>query len=47
MQAPTSANIAPPGYYMLWIVNTNGSPSVSTMIQLTQAGALARQRSHR
>ena len=27
--APANANLAPPGYYMLFIVDTNGVPSVS------------------
>ena len=31
VQAPANANMAPPGYYMLWIVDTNGVPSVSWM----------------
>jgi len=32
--APTSANVAPPGTYMLFIVNGNGVPSVSSMVRL-------------
>ena len=32
VQAPANAAVAPPGYYMLWIVDTNGVPSVSRMI---------------
>ena len=32
--APANPNLAPPGYYMLWIVDTNGVPSVSTQVQL-------------
>jgi hypothetical protein len=31
--APASGNIAPPGYYMLFLVNANGVPSVSTMVR--------------
>ena len=34
LDAPANPNIAPPGYYMLWIVDTNGVPSVSTQVQL-------------
>jgi hypothetical protein len=36
--APPNANIAPPGYYMLFLLNSSGVPSVATFIQLT-AGA--------
>jgi Concanavalin A-like lectin/glucanases superfamily/Malectin domain/Domain of unknown function (DUF1929)/Bacterial Ig domain/Bacterial Ig-like domain len=36
VQAPTNAN-APPGYYMLSIVNTNGVPSVSKFIRFPAA----------
>src|SRR5439155_14059158 len=32
--APVNANTAPPGYYMLWIVNTTGVPSVSSFVRL-------------
>ena len=35
VQAPANGNIAPPGYYMLFIVNSAGVPSVATMIRLT------------
>ena len=34
LDAPANPNSAPPGYYMLWIVDTNGVPSVSTQVQL-------------
>jgi len=30
--APANANIAPPGYYMLFIVDSNGVPSVAQMV---------------
>jgi len=33
VQAPADANLAPPGYYMLFIVDTNGVPSVTTIVQ--------------
>jgi hypothetical protein len=35
IQAPANANLAPPGYYMLFIVDTNGVPSVATMVKLS------------
>ena len=31
--APANANLAPPGYYMLFIVDTNGIPSVAAMLK--------------
>jgi hypothetical protein len=34
--APASALLAPPGYYMLFIVNSNGVPSIAPFVQLTQ-----------
>ena len=30
--APANSNIAPPGYYMLFIVNSNGVPSVASFV---------------
>src|SRR5256712_12990564 len=32
--APPNANVAPPGYYMLFIVDTNGVPSVAPFIKV-------------
>ena len=32
--APANANLAPPGPYMLWIVNANGVPSVASMVDV-------------
>ncbi|HZU23273.1 MAG TPA: galactose oxidase-like domain-containing protein [Terriglobales bacterium] len=32
--APANSNQAPPGYYMLFIVNSNGVPSVAPFVQL-------------
>jgi hypothetical protein len=32
--APASPNLAPPGYYMMFLVNAEGSPSVASFIQL-------------
>src|SRR4029077_89691 len=34
IQAPANANIAPPGYYMLFIVDTNGVPSVAATLRI-------------
>ncbi len=34
VQSPTNPNIAPPGYYMLFIVDTNGIPSQAKMIKI-------------
>jgi hypothetical protein len=34
VQAPANANLAPPGYYMLFILNASGVPSVAAMLQL-------------
>jgi hypothetical protein len=36
---PPNSNVAPPGYYMLFILNTSGVPSVSAMVQVTSAAA--------
>ena len=32
--APSNGNIAPPGYYMLFLLNSSGVPSVSTFVQV-------------
>lgn len=32
--APANANLAPPGYYMLFLVDTNGVPSAAQMVQI-------------
>jgi outer membrane receptor protein involved in Fe transport len=34
LSAPASANFAPPGYYMLFLVNGAGVPSIAPFIQL-------------
>jgi len=34
VQAPSSSNLAPPGYYMLFIVNSTGVPSVASIIKV-------------
>ena len=35
VQTPASAALAPPGYYMLFILNDKGVPSVASMVQLS------------
>jgi hypothetical protein len=37
VQAPANANLAPPGYYMLFLVNGDGVPSISSMVRLPAA----------
>jgi chitodextrinase len=34
VQTPANANLAPPGHYMLFILNTNGVPSVASIVHL-------------
>jgi uncharacterized membrane protein len=36
---PPNSNIAPPGYYMLFILNSSGVPSVAKFIQLPVSGS--------
>jgi hypothetical protein len=36
IQSPANANIAPPGFYMLFVVNSVGVPSVARVIQIVQ-----------
>jgi hypothetical protein len=33
VQAPVNANLAPPGYYMLFLVNNTGVPSVGVFVK--------------
>lgn len=42
--APANGSIAPPGYYMLVIVNSSGVPSVMPFLQLTAADGKMRRR---
>jgi len=44
VNAPATANMAPPGYYMLVIVNSNGVPSVMPFIQLQVANRVGAAR---
>jgi chitodextrinase len=39
VSTPGDANKAPPGYYMLFIVNSNGVPSIASFVQLPLPGA--------
>jgi hypothetical protein len=41
IMAPASANVAPPGDYLLFIVNGNGVPSVGNVVRLTAGAAAA------
>jgi hypothetical protein len=34
VQAPSTANLAPPGHYMLFILDANGVPSVASIVQI-------------
>jgi len=34
VQTPANANLAPPGHYMLFILNTNGVPSLASIVQI-------------
>jgi hypothetical protein len=34
ISAPANGNLAPPGYYMLFLVNSNGVPSVAPFVQI-------------
>jgi hypothetical protein len=34
LTAPATVNQAPPGYYMLFLVNSNGVPSIAPIVQL-------------
>jgi hypothetical protein len=36
--SPPNANIAPPGYYMLFILNKAGVPSVAQFVQVCPTG---------
>jgi fibronectin type 3 domain-containing protein len=38
VQAPANANLAPPGDYLLFILDTNGVPSVGSFIRLSTSG---------
>ena len=37
----TQKTLAPPGHYMLFIINSNGAPSVAKIVQLLSVGAMS------
>jgi hypothetical protein len=37
--APASGNVAPPGHYLLFLVDTNGVPSIGSLVQLSAGAA--------
>jgi hypothetical protein len=39
VSGPPNSNIAPPGYYMLFLVNNAGTPSVASWVQVSGAAA--------
>jgi hypothetical protein len=39
LHAPANANLAPPGYYMLFLVGSNGVPSVASFVRLATGAA--------
>ena len=39
LAAPPNANAAPPGYYMLFLLNDKGVPSVAKFVKLSAGGA--------
>ena len=39
VSAPINANIAPPGYYMIHILNGNGIPSLAKIIKIPGSGS--------
>jgi len=34
VQAPSTSKLAPPGYYMLFLVNSNGVPSIASFVKV-------------
>ena len=34
VQTPVNANLAPPGHYMVFIVDTNGVPSIAPIVNI-------------
>ena len=39
IQAPANGNLAPPGYYMLFILNSNGVPSIARFVRFPSPSA--------
>ena len=47
VSGPRNSNIAPPGYYMLFLVNKSGTPSLATWVQVSgSAAAVAKVELH-
>jgi Domain of unknown function (DUF1929)/Glyoxal oxidase N-terminus len=44
VKAPASGNLAPPGYYLLFILNSKGVPSVARFVRLAPGAASKRKR---
>lgn len=44
LQAPPAPNVAPPGYYMLFVLNTRGVPSVARWVKLQSMAPASRQK---
>jgi len=40
LTAPENANIAPPGHYFLFLLNSDGVPSVAEIVQVTDQGSV-------
>ena len=38
VDGPANANVAPPGWYMVFLIDTNGVPSVGKIVKVEQAG---------
>jgi hypothetical protein len=36
VRTPTERTLVPPGYYMLFVINSNGAPSVAKMVQVVE-----------
>ena len=41
--APPSANVAPPGYYMLFLINKDGVPSVADWVKIDPPRPISRR----
>ena len=39
VSAPINSNVAPPGYYMLFILNPSGIPSVGRIVKIPGSGS--------
>jgi hypothetical protein len=43
ISAPANANYAPPGFYMLFLLNSNGVPSIAKILQVSPVGTRHRK----